>query len=167
LTTGALFSLVLLLSGCQSATTYLGGKLGLGPDAELKHVITLHAVATRAEFGTSLGKEIALSDGRTVRVRRVPLITSASFVAGTVVGEGTHRKLRLQLSSHGEHLWLQACAQCAGDHVAIVIDGRYRGFLSMPTPTGTDTILIPGWGDDSQLEEIARQVAVNYARIKN
>jgi hypothetical protein len=155
-----------LLSGCQS-TTYLAGKLGFGADAELKHVITLHALATVAELGTSLSKEVPLTDGRNVRVRRVPLITSASFMSGTVVGEGAHRGLRLQLSSHGQRLWMQACAQCAGDSVAIVVDGKFRGFLNLPTPTGTDNIVLPDWGEDSQLEEVARQVAVNYKSIKN
>lgn len=147
--------------GCLS----LGGGRKEPLSARTNFIITIHALSGRAERDTQLERLMRLADGRTLRVRSVPLLSSASIYHVESRVDGMLRAVA-HLNRHGELSWTQACAVYAGQRVVVAVDGQFHHFLVMPPLSTVDETLDLGgpWTRD-ELNDVIKWAPKNYREM--
>ncbi|MFW5893820.1 MAG: hypothetical protein ACOCUY_01650 [Verrucomicrobiota bacterium] len=148
--------------GCLS----LGG--GNKPlSARTDHIITVHALAGRAERDTQLQRQMRLANGRTLSIRSVNLLSSASI---REIEKYTDQNGQLSaiahVNRHGELSWTQACAAFPGERVVVAVDGQFHHFLSLPRLSSVDdTINLGGPWEPEELDKLIRWAPKNYREM--
>lgn len=160
----AVFAVYALLTqvGCLSLG---GGKMPLS--ARTDHIITVHALAGRAERDTQLQRSMRLADGRTLSIRSVPLLSSASIPS---IIKQTDRNGQLtaiaQVNRHGKMSWMQACASFPGERVVVAVDGQFHHFLTTPRLSSLDeTVNLGGPWDPEELNKLIQWAPKNYREM--
>lgn len=132
--------------------------------ARTDHIITVHALAGRAERNTQLQRAMRLSSGRTLSIRSVPLLSSAS-IHKIEKDEDRHgqRTAIAHVNRHGEISWTQACASSPGERVVVAVDGQFHHFLTTPRLSSVDdTINLGGPWDEEELNSLIKWAPKNY-----
>ncbi len=132
--------------------------------ARTDHIITVHALAGRAERNTQLQRSMRLANGRTLSIRTVPLLSSASIhrIEKDIAGDGQHAAIA-HVNRHGELSWTQACASFPGERVVVALDGQFHHFLTTPRLSSVDkTVNLGGPWDEEELNNLIRWAPKNY-----
>ncbi len=153
-----------LLGGC-------GLRPRLGRMGEVIYGIELYRLADKTNMPPHTVRRLPnYEGGRSVPVHRSPLISSRSFVKGTVdppVPGETERTLRIFLDTHGRYLWIQACREFPGAEVAVAIDGFFRFLFPLPARLpDSGVLLLRGPWRKQELEKTAIRVEKNYRILR-
>ena len=143
------------------------GKSLLDRDARVVYSLALHRfVRPELETGRSLRYVTDCTGGKQLAIKRIPLISSVSFMRGQLLPpDEKHSRpgVRLFLDRHGANLWLQTCKLYPGRHVAVIVDGFYYFSLRIPTQVDNPMVLdIRGSWSSQEAEHIAERVEKNY-----
>jgi len=151
-----------LLCSCVATREFLSDQVGAG---ELRYLVSIHKLCSPAEKGTKFARQVVAPDGRPFWVRSIPLVSSASFPAVHAVESDGLPTVEALLDPHGRFLWMQACAEEAGDEAAIVLDGLLVGVIRIPAAPENTIKVSAHWSDD-QVQKIVEWAPRNYRRIK-
>lgn len=149
-----------LCSGCLT----MPGENRLSLSERTGRIITIHALATRAEQDTNLERQLRLPNGRELHVRKVPLLTSASIKRiERHIGNDGQAVALAHLSRHGVMNWTQACAAHPGERVIVTVNGVFHHVMSLPPLSQVDeTVALAADWTDEELNEIIEWAPKNY-----
>ena len=167
-----LISCALLGVGCSSLP-FIGKKDKEEEDeGKVQAVVSLHQVLPENVPGGKLSVILAVPDSeRVIEVHKIPILYSLFFtdVAFEAGATAETKYMVVQLDRRGRMRWMQACAELAGQYVAVALDGEYRFMWRIPSLGKADsgTMRIHGPWSDEEAERIAKYAPLNYREMNN
>jgi preprotein translocase subunit SecD len=152
---------LLLASGCKN----LGGG-ALKEREKLKRVITIHTFTMSPTRYNEVNR-MAYAHGRYFYPESHPSLSSKDIANIEVLDRDDGEKaLRCELDSHGYLTWARLSAEMQGQHLALLLDGKFRGFLSVPHASSLPYFDLAGPFTAEEAKEISENAPKNYSNPK-